>query len=120
MSKQHLITITTSSHGLDFIVHGQEMDRYLMVDDIERDKPVDQHQAIYDCRQERHVQLAEEFRALARKLESGAWPFVRARCNPDMARGDAEREIDRLALHIQRLQNGEYSDAIADAMESTP
>lgn len=118
--KQHLITITTSSHGLDFIVHAQEMDRYLMVDEIERDKPADQHESIRDCRQERHVRLAEEFRALARKLEAGAWPFTRSRFDPDMARGAAEREIDRLALHIQRLQSGEYGEAIADAIESAP
>jgi hypothetical protein len=120
MPKQHLITITTSDHGLDFIVHSQEMDRYLIVEDIEKNKPADQHQSVRDCRQERHVQLAEEFRALARKLESGAWPFTRARFDPEMARGASEREIDRLALHIQRLQNGEYGDAIADAMEGTP
>lgn len=108
MSKQPLITITTSDHGLDFIVHGQAMDNFLITEPIEDDKPEDQRPAIRDCRKERHVMLAAEFRQLARKLEAGAWPFSRVRADPEMSRGASEREIDRLALHIQRLQDGVY------------
>lgn len=42
VSKQHLITITTSYHGLDYIVHAQAMDRWLNVCDPS--KPADQQE----------------------------------------------------------------------------
>lgn len=108
MSKQPLITITTSSHGLDFIVHGQAMDNFLITEPIEDDMPADRRESVRDCRKERHVMLAAEFRQLARKLEAGAWPFARVLADPEMSRGAAEREIDQLALHIKRLQDDVY------------
>lgn len=62
--------------------------------------------------------LAEEFRRLARQLEAGAWPFPNyGTPDPLVSRGAAEREIDRLALHIKRLQDGVYLTAPNDGVD---
>jgi hypothetical protein len=121
--KSHLITIGIGSRGdLAFAVHSQEMDKFLLVGDSVAgiDEPSSQthHGApplgtrtprgTQEQRNERRVMLAEEFRQLARKLEAGIWPFTDSEPEPEVARGAAEREIDRLALHIKRLQDGDY------------
>lgn len=124
--KEPLITIGTSTHGdLAFAVHSQAMDRFLLVGDSVAgiDEPCSnthhgapprgtrRPRGTQEQRNERRVMLAEELRQLARKLEAGAWPFVDAHPDAETARGAAEREIDRLALHITRLQRGDYQRA---------
>lgn len=107
MSKQPLIEITTSSHGLDYVVHALAMERWLDVCDDSL--PRDQAEQLRDIANERRVMLAEEFRSLARRLEAAAHPFSNyGTPDPLVSRGAAEREIDRLALHIKRLQDGGY------------
>lgn len=98
--KLPLIEIVRSSHGLDYIIHVDALERAIAPG------------APYAPDRAREVGLAAraaivaELRELARALESGAAPFSGdhyGAIDRDLARGAAEREIDALAEQIKRL-----------------
>jgi hypothetical protein len=108
-----LISITSTSEGLDFEVDSQAMQAFLDPYEVSKAHwtriPSDEErEQLQQLAKRRRSELAGEFRALARKLELGEWPFSNdGTPDPYECRGAAEREMDALGEHIQRLQERE-------------
>jgi hypothetical protein len=113
VSGRKLIAIVSTAEGLDFEVESQAMQAFLDPYEATRGSwtriPTSEEvEQLKQLARRRRCELAGEFRALARKLELGEWPFSNdGTPDPYESRGAAEREIDALAEHIQRLQERE-------------